>query len=161
MHNVMTDEIWKDIEGYEGVYMVSNCGRIKNCNRNKLLNPWANDQGYKKVELTRGSIKVIYSVHRLVAIAFLPNPDDLATVDHIDTDKANNFVSNLRWCTQADNARWANAKGFEMLSPSGSVVSFHNMTEFCREHGLTQANMHMVHSGKRKSHKGWRSLNAH
>ena len=88
-----TEEIWKDIEGYEG-YQVSSYGRVKNIKRDRLLK-LINIQGYLKVSL-RGKM---YPVHRLVAKAFIPNPNNYPIINHKDECKTNNVVSNLEWCT--------------------------------------------------------------
>ena len=101
-------EIWKDISGYEGLYQVSNLGDVRSLNyrRNgelKLLKQATNKQGYKQISLYKnGKIKT-YKVHRLVAIAFIPNPNNLPVVNHKDENPSNNNVNNLEWCTVAYN----------------------------------------------------------
>ena len=102
------DEVWKDIEGYEGLYQVSNTGQVKSLNYKghgvvKLLKQSTNTHGYKQVQLYKNSKTKHYSVHRLVALAFISNPDDLPMVNHKDEDKTNNNVNNLEWCTIAYN----------------------------------------------------------
>lgn len=104
-------EIWKDIKGYEGLYQVSNLGRVKSLERivnfgnqqrivkEKILSPRDNGNGYKTVCLQS---KYFY-IHRLVAQTFIPNPDNKPQVDHIDTNKSNNCVDNLRWATHSEN----------------------------------------------------------
>lgn len=109
-------EVWKDICGYEGLYMVSNKGRVKSlphrvkrgfCDcitEEKILNPTTNGH-YNKVCLFSGS-KASCSqrfIHRLVALAFIPNPNGYPQIDHIDGNQTNNVVENLRWCTQTQN----------------------------------------------------------
>lgn len=99
-------EIWKDIAGYEGLYQVSNRGRVKSLPRNgtskseKLLNLHKDSKGSYNVSLSKNGKRKIAYVHRLVAEAFLPNPDNLPQVFHIDGNPANNDVNNLYWCTQ-------------------------------------------------------------
>ena len=98
-----SNEIWRDIAGYEGLYKVSTEGNIKSIKRNKLLSLYTNHGGYKKVDLCKNNTRKHYSVHRLVAQAFIPNPDNLPQVNHKDEDKSNNCVSNLEWITHKDN----------------------------------------------------------
>ncbi len=102
--------MWKDVEGFGGRYQVSDDGRV----RSTAQGVWKemktmDDRGYKKVSLrdplTRRS--TIVGVHRLVALAFIPNPDGLPEVNHIDEDKGNNRVDNLEWCSRSQNMRHA------------------------------------------------------
>lgn len=96
-------ETWKPIEGYEN-YNVSNMGNIKNIITGKILKPGDNGKGYKHVMLYNKEHKgKTIMVHRLVAKAFIPNPNNLPQVNHIDEDKTNNCVDNLEWITSEDN----------------------------------------------------------
>lgn len=106
----MNKEIWKDIEGYEGLYQVSNQGNVRSLERidslgrlvkGKILKPWISKNGYIMIKLGRSHRHLL--VHRLVAIAFIPNPYNKPQVDHINGDRSNNSVSNLRWVTQTEN----------------------------------------------------------
>lgn len=107
-----TKEIWKDIKGFEGVYQISNLGRVKSLPRytvqkhwveERILNSHHNNSGYCDISLYQDTKRVHKKIHRLVAEAFLPNPYNLPEVDHIDTNKDNNCVWNLRWCTHSEN----------------------------------------------------------
>lgn len=105
------NETWKEIEGYNGKYEVSNLGRIKSYMKDsingKILKGTKDWKGYSKCTLTDGSGKIkIWFVHRLVALAFIPNPFNLPQVNHIDENKANNNVDNLEWCTNEYNHRY-------------------------------------------------------
>lgn len=108
------EEIWKDIINYEGLYQVSNLGNVRSLNylrtgEIKLLKQGTNNKGYKCVHLFKNRKGKNYSVHRLVAMAFIPNPDDLPIVNHKDEDKINNNVNNLEWCTNEYNINYGTA----------------------------------------------------
>ncbi len=109
-------EVWKDIAGFEGCYEVSNLGNVKSLERRvlnnggmqrrheKILKAHSDKrQGHKMVMLCKDGKTYPRLVHRLVAEAFIPNPDNKPVVDHIDTDATNNRVENLRWVTQQEN----------------------------------------------------------
>ncbi len=104
----MSTEIWQDIAGYEGLYRVSNWGQVQSLHRRgRLLAQTNGRRGYKRVHLSVKGCANRYFVHRLVALAFIPNPLQLDTVNHKDFDKANNRVDNLEWMTIEDNVRHA------------------------------------------------------
>ena len=88
-------EIWKDVPGYIGLYKVSNYGRIKSVKKQLVLKTCGSGNRYKTVALCNGMRKT-FRVHRLVAAAFIPNPDNKPCIDHIDGDRANNHADNLR-----------------------------------------------------------------
>lgn len=112
-------EEWKSIPGYEGLYEISSYGRVKSLDRyvkvksksyrlqkGKMLSPIKNKYGYLQVFLCcNGKYKII-SVHRLVAEAFIPNPDNLPIINHKDEDKSNNCVENLEWCSHRYNSNY-------------------------------------------------------
>lgn len=95
-------EEWKPILGFEELYFVSNLGRIKNRNTGRILDGSLQGKGYRRVFLS-GGIRKDNLVHRLVAIAFIPNLEDKPCVNHIDGDRTNNVVSNLEWATYREN----------------------------------------------------------
>lgn len=99
-------EYWKDIKGYEGLYQISNYGNVKSFYRNIILSPKTDKDGYKEVSLTKDHKKKTFKVHRLVAVAFLENPDNLPQVNHKDECKDNNTVDNLEWCTEIYNRHY-------------------------------------------------------
>lgn len=114
-------EIWKNINGYEGLYQISNLGRVKSLERrvrnNKnggerivkeaLLNPTDNGKGYKIIGLRKNAHRKNYYIHRLVAENFLKNDENKKYVNHLDYDTTNNVVTNLEWCTQKENIRYS------------------------------------------------------
>lgn len=103
----LPNEEWRQIEGYNGKYLVSNMGRVKSLKHAdaRLLTAFANNKGYYRVCLCKDGVSRHFLVSRLVAAAFCPNddPQNKTTIDHIDGDKANNTAANLRWMSQQDN----------------------------------------------------------
>ena len=95
------EELFKRIDGFDN-YLVSNFGNIKNSKTNKIMKQ-SNPQGYKLVNLKKDGKWKIFTVHRLVGNTFLENPDNKPLIDHIDENKSNNNVKNLRWATSKDN----------------------------------------------------------
>lgn len=109
------NEIWKPVKGFEGLYEVSNRGNVRSVDRHVMLGnqycllkgkpikPFLNSTGYLRVGLSKDSKDKKYLVHRLVAEAFIPNPNNLPCIDHINTIRDDNKVENLRWCDTAGN----------------------------------------------------------
>ena len=98
-------ETWRDIEGYEGLYQVSDFGEVRSLKygKTKLLKPKKETNGYLRVGFYKDSKQKWYLVHRLVATAFIENPDNLPEVNHIDEDKTNNVVANIEYCDHKRN----------------------------------------------------------
>lgn len=116
--NAHIDEVWKPIVGYEGLYEVSNLGRVKTLKINndkarhqktKILKQCKNSSGYLIVNLSNKTKRV----HRLVAMTFIPNPNKLPIINHKDGNKLNNNVSNLEWCTHSYNNKEAYKLGLK------------------------------------------------
>lgn len=167
------EEIWKPI-GYEG-YEVSNLGRVKSYKydkiNGKIMKPYKNTKGYLQIDLQLDGRKrenrVHLSVHRLVAIAFIPNPDNLPQVNHKDEDKTNNCVDNLEWCTNDYNAHYGThiervAEKIRMpiysVDKQGNIEHFPGVREADRivsgkEYGIS-APISMCLNGKRKTAYG-------
>lgn len=95
---------WKLIEGFDGIYSVSNYGEVRNNRTGKLMKPRKNEKGYLRIGLTTNGKQKCMRVHRLVAQAFIPNPENKPEVNHIDFNKENNCVNNLEWVTCKENS---------------------------------------------------------
>lgn len=115
-------EIWKDIKGYEGLYQVSNLGRVKSLPHGRtkgcILRPW-NNKGYQVVGLWEGTPSKMrkLSVHRLVAEAFISNPENKPCINHIDGIRNNNNITNLEWVTYSENNNHAIKFGLRKVFP--------------------------------------------
>ena len=157
------EEIWKDIQGYEGLYQVSNLGKIKSLNRiscinrqltGKILNPIKQISGYYSIGLSKNAEVKLFLIHRLVAEAFIPNPNNYPCVNHKDENKQNNFVwvnkdgtvdlekSNLEWCTVKYNSNYGtrnkrlsdNHKGILNTHKSKSILQFDLKNNYIKEY---------------------------
>jgi hypothetical protein len=117
----MNNEIWKDIKNYESFFQISNFGRVKSLERfskqnvlikEKILKQYKDNKGYKTITLRKnGKRSNGLSVHRLVALHFINNPQNKPEVNHIDGDKTNNHVDNLEWVTKSENHLHAHKTG--------------------------------------------------
>ena len=106
------EEIFKDIKGYDGLYQVSNLGKIKSLNYNrtgkeKLLKQNINSNNYFKITLSKNNVRKNYCTHVLVAKTFIENPNRLPCINHIDGNKQNNHIDNLEWVTYKQNTEHA------------------------------------------------------
>lgn len=114
------EEIWKAITDFEGFYEVSNLGNVRGCQRirkskaesisvvqGKTLHPKSDKDGYKEVALCKDGKMYFKRVHRLVASAFIPNPNNYPVINHIDENPSNNCVSNLEWCSISYNNKYS------------------------------------------------------
>ena len=168
-------ENWKSIYGYEGLYEVSDQGRVKSLNYNhtgieKILKLCNNSHGYLQVNLCKDGHTKRTSVHRLVAEAFILNPNNLKTVNHKDEVKTNNVASNLEWMSQKDNNNYGtrNKRAGESLSKqvqmfdktSELIATFPSTMEAERITGIYQSSISQCCNGKLKSAGGyiWRYL---
>ena len=133
-------EIWKDISGFEGLYQVSNLGRIKSFQAvhrkgkpsEYILKPYVSNNGYKQVFLYNGTKKKKLLVHRIVAMSFIDNPHNLPQVNHKDENRLNNCADNLEWCDNVYNNRYGTKNSrfvesqsypIEQMTTSGKVIA--------------------------------------
>ena len=160
-------EHWKAITGYEGLYEVSDLGRVKSLNYNhtgkeKILKPQKTNNGYLRVDLCKDGKLKHSKVHRLVAEAFIPNPNNLETVNHKDEVKTNNTVSNLEWMSRVDNKRYSANKSVKMFDKSTGelLATFPSTREAERVTGINNGNISTCCNGKIKSSGGyvWRYI---
>ena len=177
--NKKEEEIWRDIKGYEGLYQVSNMGRVKSLERTVtrkngrkytvkelILKPNSDGHGYLRVDLGNGSGKgKTIKVHRLVCEAFHKNPENKPCVNHIDENKTNNTASNLEWCTYEENnnhgshnARIAKAlsKPVGQYTLDGKLIKVWKSTmEVERQLGFSFKHIRAVARGKQKTAYGY------
>ena len=98
----------KNIKGYEGLYAVTSCGKVWSYKSKKFLKPRANNDGYLYINLCRNGKCKSYTIHRLVAMAYIPNPENLPEINHKDENKTNNCLQNLEWCDRKYNINYGN-----------------------------------------------------
>lgn len=167
------EEIWKDIQGYEGKYQISNLGRVKSLNYHRsckegFIKMHDNKHGYLCVSLNGK----MFGVHRLVSQAFIENPENLPQVNHIDENKYNNCVSNLEWCdskynnnygthiqrgllTRIINNRKTAPKKIDQYSLDGKFIKTWNSGTELVKCGFHQGNICNCCNGQRKTSKGY------
>ena len=164
-------EIWKDIEGYEGLYQVSNEGRVRSVRNNKILKP-SNLDKYPIVIFSVDGKRFGKRVHRLVAEAFIPNPQNLPCVNHKDENKTNNKVENLEWCDHYYNNHFGTkyerqaatqrnrvdcSKTLYQYDLNGVLINIYpSVHEAVRQLGIKKQGILSICSGKRKTYKGYR-----
>ena len=112
----------KDVVGYEGLYAVTSCGKVWSYKRKKFLVPTYNSKGYMRVNLLKNGKSKSYKIHRLVAEAYIPNPNNLPEVDHIDNNKSHNYLNNLQWITHKDNCRKSKNKPILQFDLDGNFI---------------------------------------
>ena len=173
----MKNEEWRDVVGYEGLYQVSDQGRVKSLERKvkhwcgertvkeRILKPSDNCMGYLIVNLSAGGKRKHFKVHRLVCQAFHDNPENKLDVNHINENKTDNRACNLEWCTRRENINHGsrNTRTAEALSkPVGQytldgelVKIWPSATEARRQTGFSQGNICLAANGKHKQAYGF------
>lgn len=162
----MTNKEWKVIPGYENLYEVSNHGKIARIDKGfRLLRQRLNGRGYPQVNLSKEGVLYTVAVHRLVAEAFVPNPNHYTEVNHLDENKQNNNASNLEWCTRKHNVNYGSRTEKQSRKISKPVVGYSSVGVVRFPSGIAAAKALSVKSsscisacrkGKRKTAYGYR-----
>jgi len=171
--NSYNDEVWKDIRGYEGLYKISNKGRVYSLYKHKIMKWKTNNRGYHTVGLVKNGKYKYYLVHRLVAEHFVPNPNNYPQVNHKDENKDNNCAENLEWCTNHYNAlygtrieRTSNNRGYRLSrekmkkrvigrSMSNGEIIILDAIKDGEKFGFDPTSIVHCCKGRAKSHKGF------
>lgn len=185
-------EIWKDIKGFEGLYQISNQGRLRSLDRpvkqrsnsiqvkkGKLIIQSKNHKGYPLANMSKENKRYSRATHRLVAEAFIPNPENKPQINHIDGNKENNYVDNLEWLTAKENTKHAmenglmkpcfnnakkasdiarniNKKIVDMYDKDGNYIrSFNSLVEAEEKTGAKQKGISEVACGRQKTTGGY------
>ena len=180
----ITGEVWEEIPGYSGSYLVSSLGRVRSLSRGiivangtrriqgRVMTPARSSNGYFTVRLSSGGIGKTFMVHRLVALAFVSNKDllECTEVNHIDGDKENNCKGNLEWLTPSDNqlhayltglqepqkgAESKMAKLYEITTPLGEVHMIHGIESYCRTEGIDRKSLYRSNLSGKPTAKGY------
>lgn len=153
-HSHEDEEIWKEIQGFEGLYAVSNRGRVMNLESGKVLKPQVNNNGYERVCLVKNKKRKKCYIHKLVANAFIENPNNLVQVNHIDENKRNNNVNNLNWMTASQNTIYSSHKRsckVNQLTLDGQFIKeWKSFNEIERETGFNKGSINMCCKGRKK-----------
>lgn len=162
----MTEE-WRPVRGYEGLYEVSASGKVRSTKRGIILKPcFDGRKQYVHVNLWKDGVQKTTNVHRIVAMAFIPNPNGLPEINHIDEDKTNNAASNLEWCDHIYNSRYGSrpaafqgAKNTMNKFSEDTVRAIRSeyspnrrggtITELSRKYGVSVPHVRSIVTGKR------------
>jgi YD repeat-containing protein len=169
----MIKEEWRLIPDYPN-YMISNLGRVKSLDygrtgKERILKLGYNGEGYLKVELWNEKGKTQFAVHKLVALVFIPNPDNLPEVNHKDENKENNCVDNLEWCTKSYNINYGNRnkkvaeklyKKLGQYDLSGNLIAVYDSVKEAEAEGYKESEISRCCHGKRPKYKDsfWKYL---
>ena len=145
-------------------YAISNLGNIKNIKKGNILTPYLNTNGYLTYTFCQNGIKKTFRLHRLVALYFIDNPNNLPYVNHKDGDKTNNKVENLEWCTAKENDVHARSSGLKNQEKpiiaknieTNETLTFKSVTEAGAFLGINKGTISKVLNGKRNQTHGYK-----
>lgn len=182
----LPNEEWSDVVGWEGLYQVSNFGRVKSLSKrivykdgrvyihpSRIMKNQKISTGYRSVMFYGASGKKQYYVHRLVAETFIPNPNNLGDVNHKDGCKTNNILSNLEWCSRSDNIKHAYKNGLSWVhmdeaikersrpviqyAPSGKIIAeYASASKAARANGCNQGQISRYCRGENKKYRAYK-----
>jgi hypothetical protein len=189
---IYENEVWKDVAGYSGLYQISNLGRVKSTEKlhrigngayqprpERIRVPRLNTDGYYKLMLSKDGVKKMYAIHRLIAMAFIPNPESKPCINHKNGVKTDNRIENLEWCTYSENNfHKYRVLGYKDVKPVGkdhwksmpvarlnehgeTIETFDSITDAARKYGLSLGNLSRACKGIYKTSGGfkWKILN--
>lgn len=119
----------RDVKGYEGLYAVTSCGKVWSYKSKRFLTPYTDGRGYLQVKLFKDNEEKQYKIHRLIAMAYIPNPENLPQINHKDENKTNNCLQNLEWC----NAKYNNNYGTRIEKIKKPIFQYDLDGNFVRE----------------------------
>lgn len=132
----LPEEVWKNVPGYEGILQVSNYSRVLNMLTGEIMRQSKDGMGYLRIVLRMNNVYKHIAVHRLVLLAFVSNPEGKRCADHIDTNKLNNTLGNLRWTTHKENANNIITKRHRKESHAHTIFSDKRVAKLDREGNL-------------------------
>lgn len=147
-------ETWKPILGYEGRYEISNLGQVRNMKHN-IIRTRPSRTGYELVTLHKDGVRTTESMHRVVAIHFIDNPENKTQVNHIDENKYNNCVDNLEWMTAKENINHGTAIERRSKPITNGIKIYMSATEAAKELGIHRNMIYRVLQGKRERTAGY------
>ena len=142
----------KDIKGYEGLYAITSCGKVWSYRRQKFLTPIKIANGYYQVSLCVNGKKKNYLIHRLVGEAYLPNPNNLPEINHIDRIPSHNFLRNLEWCDRKYNVQYSKGKKVRCVE-TGNI--YNSIREAGEEIGIHYTGIKDTINGRQKTAGGY------
>lgn len=151
----------KDIKGYEGLYAITSCGKVWSYRSKKFLKSCKQSTEYLAVTLCKDGTRKSYTIHRLVAEAYLPNPNNLPQVNHKDENKTHNYINNLEWCDNTYNVNYGTrnkrvgrARSKTVICVETNIV-YYSPTEVEQTLGIDASSIHKCCKGKRHTAGGY------